>query len=383
MNVRLFLCGELSVKEITVLCKVVDNFGDVGVVWRLCRELLKKDSTLKINLIIDDLKAFSCIWSEVEVGKEFQIVCGINVYDWNNYDYCYSEFLQNDGEKLQIILECFQCGRPEWMEKILFEDKLQRTVQIIMIDYLTAEKYAEDFHCLQSLTRSAKVQKVNFMPGFTEKTGGLIIGDEWKNLPERKVDGSVLIFTYERNWKPLVRGILESQVAVRNGVKVAQGRGMQSFVDAWNEENAQSVIHNAKLEVLNYLSQNEWDKMMRNCSVLFIRGEESMSRACLSGIPFVWHAYPQSDEYQLVKVNALLEIMKVHFKSEDFEIIEKVWLCFNRPESEVSEKEMENACTEFLQKADSFVYGFKAFAQSLIKNGDFVDHLIYFLYKLN
>ena len=83
---------------------------------------------------------------------------------------------------------------------------------------------------------------------------------------------------------------------------------------------------------------------MKNCSVLFIRGEESMSRACLSGIPFVWHAYPQSDEYQLVKVNALLERMKNHFTDSDFEIIKNVWLCFNKPENEVSEDEFKNCC---------------------------------------
>lgn len=378
-NVRLFLCGELIVNEITILCKVVDNFGDIGVVWRLCRELRKKDSSLKINLVVDDLKAFSCIWHDVRLEEKFQIVDGINVYNWNEWDFCYSEFILNDGEKLQIILECFQCGRPDWMEKILFEDKLNRTVQIIMIDYLTAEKYAEDFHCLKSLTRSAKVQKVNFMPGFTAKTGGLIIEDEWKKLPERKSDGSVLVFTYERNWKPLVRAMLESQVAMRNGVKVAQGRGLTSFEDSWKVLENQYSIPNTKLSILPFLQQNEWDKMMRDCSVLFIRGEESMSRACLSGIPFVWHAYPQSDEYQLVKVNALLERMKPHFKREDFEVIEKVWLCFNKPECEVCDEEMEIACENFLSVAEKLVYGFRDFARSLIENGDFVDNLLRFI----
>ena len=89
-----------------------------------------------------------------------------NVYDWNAAEFCHEAFSADDGAFMPVILECFQCGRPDWMERILFEEKLERTVHIIMIDYLTAEKYAEDFHCLQSLTRSAKVQKVNFMPGF-------------------------------------------------------------------------------------------------------------------------------------------------------------------------------------------------------------------------
>ena len=46
---------------ITVLCKVVDNFGDIGVAWRFCRRLAKIQSKFKINLIVDDLEAFSKI----------------------------------------------------------------------------------------------------------------------------------------------------------------------------------------------------------------------------------------------------------------------------------------------------------------------------------
>ena len=92
-------------------------------------------------------------------AKQSKVLEGVELFDWNNETLCHDIFAANDGERLQIILELFQCGRPDWMEKILFEEKLNRTVQIIMIDYLTAEKYAEDFHCLQSLTRSSKVKK--------------------------------------------------------------------------------------------------------------------------------------------------------------------------------------------------------------------------------
>ena len=49
--------------EITILCKVVDNFGDIGVVWRLCKRLKEIDSDLKINLIVDDLFSFNKICS--------------------------------------------------------------------------------------------------------------------------------------------------------------------------------------------------------------------------------------------------------------------------------------------------------------------------------
>ena len=388
---------------ITVLCKVVDNFGDIGVVWRLCCQLsnqIKKENlTSKINLIVDDLASFNKICNSVDSNKSFQIVENINIFNWNDEKLCYDEFSKNDGENLSVILEVFQCGRPSWMEKILFEEKLNRIVQIIMIDYLTAEKYAEDFHCLQSLTRSSKVQKVNFMPGFTNKTGGLIIDSEWEQLCDYKNNKTLLCFTYDRNWDALANACKKSNYIER--VLIAPGKGFDSLKKSFysdlgfitNPTNGRVKAlskacldrtyfikdSNLKIEELSFMNQNEWDKMLKNCGVLFIRGEESMSRACLSGIPFVWHAYPQSDEYQLIKVRALLERMSIHFKCEDFKIIEKVWILINSAESEVEQEVFEKAILDFFDNAEKLVYGFREFALDLRKNGDLCSNLMTFI----
>ena len=365
--------------NIAVLCKVVDNFGDIGVVWRLCCQLsnqIKKENlTSKINLIVDDLVSFNKICNSVDSNKSFQIVDNINIFNWNDEKLCYDEFSKNDGENLSVILEVFQCGRPSWMEKILFEDKLNRTVQIIMIDYLTAEKYAEDFHCLQSLTRSSKVQKVNFMPGFTNKTGGLIIDSEWEQLCDYKNNKTLLCFTYDRNWDALANACKKSNYIEK--VLIAPGKGFNSLKKSFYSYFIKDS--NLKIEELSFMNQNKWDKMLKNCGVLFIRGEESMSRACLSGIPFVWHAYPQSDEYQLIKVRALLERMSVHFKCEDFKIIEKVWILINSAESEVEQEEFEKAILDFFDNAEKLVYGFREFALDLRKNGDLCSNLMTFI----
>ncbi len=364
---------------ITVLCKVVDNFGDIGVVWRLCCQLsnqIKKENfTSKINLIVDDLASFNKICNSVDSNKSFQIVENINIFNWNDEKLCYDEFSKNDGENLSVILEVFQCGRPFWMEKILFEEKLNRTVQIIMIDYLTAEKYAEDFHCLQSLTRSSKVQKVNFMPGFTNKTGGLIIDSEWEHFCDYKNNKALLCFTYERNWDALANACKKSNYIEK--VLIAPGKGFESLKKSFYSNFIKDS--NLKIEELSFMNQNEWDKMLKNCGVLFIRGEESMSRACLSGIPFVWHAYPQSDEYQLIKVRALLERMSVHFSVEDFKIIEKVWILINSAEREVEQEEFEKAILDFFDNAEKLVYGFREFALDLRKNGDLCSNLMTFI----
>ena len=378
--------------EITILCKVVDNFGDIGVVYRLSKGLVEvapkfgysvfednqntNDKKLNINVVVDDLNAFHKINSKVDSELSYQKIDGLNIYSWNDYELCYKTFSENDGEKLSIILECFQCGRPDWMEKILFDDKLERTVQIIMIDYLTAEKYAEDFHLLDSLTRSKKVQKINFMPGFTEKTGGLIIGKDWEELTaedfeDRPIDKTALIFTYDRDWTGLALALKQCGIIS----EVAQGKGKDSFLEA-----CQAVEYEEVTE-LPFVDQEEWDGIMQQASMLFIRGEESMSRACLSGIPFVWHAYPQSDEYQLVKVKALLDRMERHFDPEDFEIVKNIWLDFNSPEEDESGLDFEADCVNFIENADKLAYGFQDFALSLLKNGDLCSNLMTFICK--
>ena len=391
--------------QITILCKVVDNFGDIGVVYRLAKQLKKIKPENQINLVVDDLLSFQKICSSVQCDVPFQEVESLNVYNWNASDFCYEAFSADDGALMPVILECFQCGRPDWMERILFEEKLQRTVQIIMIDYLTAEKYAEDFHCLQSLTRSAKVQKVNFMPGFTEKTGGLVIDDAWSEVPEWNSDGPVLVFTYENDWGELAAALADYCIANGRKVLVAQGRGKECFMQAINKvvssPSTSSGTTTNFIEELPYLNQTEWDEMMKGCSALVIRGEESMSRACLSGIPFIWHAYPQSDEYQLVKVRALLERMKPHFDEGDFEIVSNAWLKINgynevslsgltgqsAQDSDVqiprsSRGMTPNMYIQFFSSIPRLVPGFRDFAQSLRKNGDLCANLMTFIEKL-
>lgn len=364
--------------EITVLCKVVDNFGDIGVCWRMCRQLKKKYPEVKINLIVDGLDSFKKIWNEVNVSVPYQIVEEIAVYDWNSYDYCYNDFSSVNQNRLQVILECFQCGRPDWMEKILFEDELNHVVQIIMIDYLTAEKYAEDFHKLLSLTRKAKVRKVNFMPGFTEKTGGLVIDENWKELSERDKNGPVLFFTYDKSekfWKNFLEGY--KKAGVKNKAFIAQGKGFKPLKDAFSY-----YCNSDDYEELPFVNLEDWDKLMKKSSALVIRGEESMSRACVSGIPFIWHAYPQTDEYQMVKMQALLDRMSLHFKDEDFDVVREIWNVFNLPENELNPSRIRDAAYNFFKNLEKLTSGFKEFAKNLINNGDLVSNLMTFINEI-
>ena len=363
--------------DITLLCKVVDNFGDIGVVYRLARALSEYPVSLRI--IIDNLKSFHLLCPAVNPDLAEQTANGWKIYKWDEAEICLSAFREKQPE---FIIECFQCGRPDWLDNLLFEEKVPKIVNIIMLDYLTAEDYAENFHKLMSLTRSARVKKVNFMPGFTEKTGGLILDKPFVRAMQTGRQNNqqfdTVFFSYPRDQKPVINVLQKFNQEHCDGklnVLLAKGAGFDSFFSAYKEKSHGKSIFS--LTELPFLEQIEWDELLTKCPLLFIRGEDSLSRACLCRVPFIWHAYTQTEEYQLVKVQALLDRMKRHFAPEDFECVEKCWITYNK--SDAAPDELENAVWSFLQNYDKIAGGFKDFSESLLKNGDLAEHLMNYI----
>ena len=43
-----------------IFCAVIDNFGDIGVCWRLARQLASEHDW-QVRLFVDDLKAFHAL----------------------------------------------------------------------------------------------------------------------------------------------------------------------------------------------------------------------------------------------------------------------------------------------------------------------------------
>ena len=418
-----------SVLDITLLCKVVDNFGDIGVVYRLARALTDifkggeslplvgtslpptpsagDDSSpatppkLNLRIIADNLESFRLLCPQIDPKKEEQTVNGWQIYNWNAGTTCLNAFRKNQP---RIIIECFQCGRPDWLETLLFTEKVPDVVHIIMLDYLTAEDYAETFHKLKSLTRSARVQKVNFMPGFTQKTGGLILDKPFmesllardsKNAEKRaEVSGgtslssesesfNAVFFSYPRDWTPAIRALQkfnEEKAMGALNVLLARGAGYESFLNAYKSVAATKEAGGKTLFTLtelNFLPQTEWDFLLTHTPLLFIRGEDSLSRACLCGVPFVWHAYPQTEEYQLVKVQALLERMRPHFAPHDFAFVERCWQVYNT--TNASARDLEDSLYAFLRAYSDLKPGFADFSASLLKNGDLAQNLFEFI----
>ena len=132
---------KLKNSDITLLCKVVDNYGDIGVVFRLAKALsvLLPDEGAGLRLIVDNLTSFAQLSPGVDVSKPIQEHRGWTVCQWDAADEGRSMFAETPP---LVILECFACGRPEWLDDILFDKSLQalrpKPVQIINLEYLTA-----------------------------------------------------------------------------------------------------------------------------------------------------------------------------------------------------------------------------------------------------
>ena len=395
--------------DITILCRVVDNYGDIGFVYRLARELSSLSSIEKtqIRLIVSDLKSFNAMALPpgISTSLAVQNYNGWKVIDWNACAEGKCEFTEQPPK---IILECFQCGRPEWLDEILFSAQTTQTVQIVNVEYLTAEDWADDFHLLKSGTRSALVKKINFMPGFTKKTGGLVLDKHFVSCVHSKTAAleclkkyaskktvaliedtnlfRVIAFSYERNFENEARAL--SEFAKNSGRKVqvllAPGLGNAPF------KKAAAAFKNISVYDLEYLPQLAWDALLTLADFSFIRGEDSFSRACLSGIPFVWHAYPQEEEFQLVKAAAVLKRMEPFFSAGNMSLVKNVWLSYNRkPSVKMCDEacKVYNECTDagyipllrILENYGGIKKSFGMFAQSLFANGNLAQNLLAFL----
>ena len=412
--------------EITILCKVVDNYGDIGFVYRLARNITELYPDTELRLVVSDLPSFAAMAPFVKEGLARQSARGWQIFDWNKEDVCTEEFSRRIPD---VILQCFQCQRPEWLDRILFDPEQKKIVRIVNLEYLTAESWADDFHLLKSGTRSILVKKVNFMPGFTKKTGGLVMdssflsslqnkeaalktiqddlmakagtgagissvvsanGKKEAGVAENSIQAlrdrntfCVTIFAYKRNFTHVV-GALKSFVEERQKENplfrihafVAAGLACSPFEEAWKEEGCPFAITK-----LPYLSQEAWDALLCSSDFNFVRGEDSFARACLCGKPFVWHAYPQDEELHLVKAGAVLERMESFFEDKEiFGFLKEYFLLYNTrfSQEEPCEKE-EELLLKLLKSYPALSKACTDFSKSLIENGNLTRHLMEFL----
>ncbi len=376
---------------------------------------------LDLRILVDDLAAFHALCPAVEPGRAVQTVNGWTIVAWDagRGDRAPELFR---AKRPRTVIECFACGRPEWYEEILFDESDGDDRLIIDLEYLTAEDWAADFHRLPSRTRSGRVKKAMFLPGFTADTGGLILDAPFMALREAYRDEGrreelrrallakiaaragrpeaalpapqeaalpapqeaalpapreafwITVFSYERDYAEVVRDLAAEASRRPILALAAAGKSARPLLEAWEGAGRPFPIVE-----LPFLDQETWDEVLLASDFLIVRGEDSLSRAALSGKPFLWHAYPLEDAHQLVKVRALLERARPSFQSADFLLLERQWLSFN---GSAAGGASTAGFAEFLRRAETgsgFAMAFRAWSDSLIKNGDLARSLLTFI----
>ena len=152
----------MKVNSIDIFCEIIDNFGDIGVVYRISKELKKIFQNVRIRIVLNRLDEFKVINKKAK-DLDYQEIDGLI--------YVTEKYLKENIETFEtadVFIEAFGCNvYDEYVKKAKENSKLW-----INLEYLSGEKWIEDFHLQQSLIDSKVLKKIFYMPGFSEKSGG-------------------------------------------------------------------------------------------------------------------------------------------------------------------------------------------------------------------
>jgi uncharacterized repeat protein (TIGR03837 family) len=292
-----------------IFCKVIDNFGDIGVCWRLSADLAARGE--RVRLWVDDASALSWMAPTGDPGVE--------VLQWSQSVESSAVSALLASQPGDVLIEAFGCDiPPEFLAPWVAQPAPSQPTRCwLNLEYLSAESYVERCHAMPSLVShgpAAGWTKWFFYPGFTPQTGGLL-REPWlmqrmaEAQDEQHRDSSrlrVSLFCYE---PPALAALLTEWS--RNGLAgqpvellVTAGRSAQAVKAALSEWDSHPMLH---ITWLPWLSQTEFDTLLWGCDLNFVRGEDSVLRALWAGKPFVWSIYPQDDGAHLPKLEAFLQ----------------------------------------------------------------------------
>ena len=296
-----------------IFCRVIDNHGDLGVCWRLARDLAARGHG--VRLWVDDAAALAWMAPGALRGE----VPGVQVLAWDgSRDAAHIAALA----PADVWIEAFGCDiPPEFIAaradgcSATAQNDLKPPVWL-NLEYLSAESYVERMHALPSPVLhgpAAGWTKWFFYPGFTPRTGGLL---READLPARQAafdraawlraqgiawqgERLVSLFCYE---PPALAALLRQLAAGDTATRllVTAGRATAAVHQAiQNEIGLQRFLDGRDQLSISYLpplTQVAYDELLRACDWNFVRGEDSLVRAIWAGAPFVWQIYPQPED---------------------------------------------------------------------------------------
>ncbi len=369
-----------------IFCTIVDNFGDVGFCWRLARQLVNEHG-LEVRLWVDDLAIFSRIAPSIDVDEERQWLQGVEIYYWRQP---FPRIKPAD-----VVIETFACKLPD--NYILAMADLPQQPVWINLEYLSAENWTLDCHCLPSFHPHLHLTKNFFFPGFVGGTGGLLL--EKNLLPDRiafnnvsqelfwqetgiqsRREGELYIslFCYDdAPIKELLSAWVISDFPIRVLVpqhSIDNAIGMFFGVDS---PKAGQMLQSGKLQVciIPFLEQDKYDQLLWACDINFVRGEDSFIRAQWAERPFVWNIYPQAEQSHRLKLEAFLNLYTERMLPEMSAAVFSLWNAWN------GNGQIINAWPVFAAQMITLTQYGNKWTRQLLPIGDLTSNLVKFSRK--
>ena len=300
-----------------IFCSVVDNYGDIGVCWRLAVNLAQRGQ--RVRLWIDDSAPLQWLAPHGHAG--------VKVLPWNRPLADASLPI----EPADVLIEAFGCTLDDAVQARWARQQHSHPGVWLNQEYLSAESHAERFHRLPSPVMSgpaAGCVKYFFYPGFTPQTGGLLREPDlllrqqafdrtaWRTQWGVPEDAHVLsLFCYEPPaLAQLVQHLHSGPHGARVHALVTPGRTLQAVRAILPDALAHSLQSQGHacwgplvLHAMPWLEQVAFDELLWASDFNFVRGEDSLVRALWAGQPFVWQLYPQDDGAHHAKLQAFLD----------------------------------------------------------------------------
>lgn len=327
-----------------IFCNVIDNYGDIGVTWRLARQLVQEHQQ-QVQLWVDDLSAVAMVCPGASVGISDQTIAGVRVRHWTQ-DW-------QPAPIADVLVEAFGCTIPQAYLNAMASSPTPALW--LNLEYLSAESWVDECHGLPSKLGN-QLQKYFFFPGFTPKTGGLLReadliarrdqfqrdADEKRSyLTGRgvcpKPDAMLIsLFSYEN---PQLASWLEALSSSQRPIclLVPQGRILADLQRWLNVDRLNAGDHHCRgtldVHVLAFSTQDDYDRLLWCCDFNVVRGEDSFIRAQWSGQPFLWHIYPQDEDVHLEKLQSFLDLYLQGVSNPAQSALQGLWRNWNTHEN--------------------------------------------------
>ncbi|MDN6859931.1 elongation factor P maturation arginine rhamnosyltransferase EarP [Pseudomonas sp. CAN2814] len=322
-----------------IFCSVVDNYGDIGVTWRLARQLAGEHGQ-QVRLWVDDLAAFVRLCPGADVAASSQWQAGVEVRHW--------PAPWQDTPAADVVIEAFACEMPPAYIEAM--GRRQTPSLWLNLEYLSAEPWVESCHGLPSM-QAGGLQKYFYFPGFTAAAGGLLREgdllarrDSFQSDPAaslrflnslgvhpRAHERRISLFAYEN---AALAGWLDALAASTHATLLLVPEGkVLADVERWAGRTLaageQYQKQSLRVQVLPFVRQEEYDLLLWSCDLNAVRGEDSFVRAQWAGRPFVWHIYQQDEDVHLEKLEAFLALFKQGTEEALRDEIRDFWLAWN------------------------------------------------------